>query len=480
MDSMGVKNPNKQYSESVEFAVMIRDAVGGESVVKSDSNKKKYLPNPCADMQDADERDRRYKRYSDNAEFDEVPSQTLDSICGSVFKKPADYNDVNPIVNHLILDADGDGITMDEFLKVGLSELLMMRYFGMLAEYSDLSTLGEQELTVAQSRSIGVRSSIKIYPRESIINWCFSRINGKYQLSMVVLKQTETMRKSGSFKSEPVDSYLVLGLDDDGEYYQRKYIDVDDGEWTDYFYPTANGQKWNYIPFEFCVADNLPQGQLPFKLGYLSGICSKTMARYRTSADMKDALYLNGAPMTYSTGWDDYAIELYKKMTGKDYIVASAGAHLPLPQNSSVGIMSWDMAASAYADYMDRNEREIRAMGGKFDTTDGVDQETATAAIIKAADKNGGLSNAVTNLEKSVNRMLEYCALYMGGTDGGSITLNKQFYVQTLTAQERAVIVSEWNSGLISTMEALRQLERGGVLTTDAKSLLEEMSITGQ
>lgn len=481
MDSLGVKKPNQQYSDTVEFACMIRDAVGGESVIKSQGKIREYLPDPCIDMKDAKERDRRYKRYSNNAEFDEVPSQTLDSICGSVFSKPTVYNDVTPQAAHLIEDADGDGLTMDELLKVGLSELLMMRYFGMLAEYSDLSSIGAEELTVAQARQLGAKSSIKLYPRESILDWQFSRINGTLQLSLVILKQTDCVRASGSFESTKLDSYLVLGLDDDGEYYQRKFIDDNEGTWTDYYYPRANGQTFNYIPFEFCIADNLPQGTIPAKLGYLSGICSKTLARFRTSADMKEALYLNGAPMTYSTGWDDFAIELYKKMTGKDYIVASAGAHLPLPQGSTVGIMSWDMAASAYSDYMDRNEREIRAMGGKFDTSDGVDQETATAAIIKAADKNGGLSNAVENLESSVNRIMGYCALFMGGNDdGGKIAINKQFYVQTLTAQDRSAIIAEWNSGLISQKEALRQLEKGGVLTTDAQQLLDEMLVDGQ
>ena len=480
MDSLGVKVPNNQYQNTVSFACMVRDAVDGEPIIKNDSNVQTYLPNPCVDIKDASEREQRYKRYVKNAEYDEIPSQTLDSICGSVFRKPVSYNNLKPVTKYLQDDADGDGLTMDEMLKIGLSELLMMRYFGMLSEYSDLSSTSLDDLTVSEARNIGAKSSVKMYPRESILNWDFKRINGMLQLSMVVLKEVDLVRKAGSFDSSEVDSYLVLGLDDDGEYYQRKFIDIDDGVWSDYYYPLKAGSRWKFIPFEICVADNLPQGKIPEKLGYLSGICSKTLARYRTSADMKEALYLNGAPMTYSTGWDDNSLQLYKEMTGKDYIVSSAGAHLPLPAGSSVGIMSWDMATSAYSDYMDRNEREIRALGGKFDTSDGVDQETATAAIIKAADKNGSLSNAVLNLERSVNRVLDYCAMYMGSDDGGEVELNREFYVQTINAQERAVISAEWQSGLISTKEALRQLEKGGVLTEDAETLLEEMANNGQ
>jgi hypothetical protein len=480
MDSLGVKEPNKQYQHIIEFTRMVRDAVGGESIIKSADKIQHYLPNPCADIKDAQERERRYTRYSANAEFDDVPSQTLDSICGSVFRKPTDFNNVKPQIKYLLDDADGDGLTMDELLKIGLSELLMMRYFGMLAEYSDLSTVSVDELTVSEAKKLGAKSSIKMYPRESIINWDFKRINGVLQLSMVILKEVDSVKKAGGFSSKEVDCYLVLGLDDDGEYYQRKYIDTGDGEWSDYYYPTADGKRWNFIPFEICVADNLPQGKLPINLGYLSGICSKILARFRASADMKEALYLNGAPMTYSTGWDENSLELYKTMTGNDYIVSSAGSHLPLPMGSSVGVMSWDMATSAYADYMDRNEREIRALGGKFDTSDGVDQETATAAIIKAADKNGSLSNSVLNLEKSINRVLGYCATYLGGTEGGNLILNREFYVQQINAQERAIIVAEWQSGLISTAEALRQLEKGGALTTDAESLIEEMTNQGQ
>jgi hypothetical protein len=168
-------------------------------------------------------------------------------------------------------------------------------------------------------------------------------------------------------------------------------------------------------------------------------------------------------------------------MTGKDYISTGAGAHIPLGEGSTVGILSWNMDASAYTTYMDRNEREIRALGGKYDTTDGNGgEETATAAMIKAADKNGSLTNSVNNLENAVSKVIGYCAEFMGEKFDGGIVLNREFYTHKLTPQERTNILNEWQSGLISQNEALRQLERGGVLVEDAETMLNEIANSGE
>lgn len=481
MKEANVKKPNQQYSDTQEMVQAVRDSTEGEVEVKSRQKRKTYLPDPFCTMQDKNEAKARYKRYVNSAEYDEIPSQTLDSICGSVFRKPVDYSEMNQSLAIMEQDADGDGLTMNELLKIGLSELMMMRYFGMLVEYTNVSPEEAENISVADAESMGLRPSIKLYPRESIIDWEYRQVNNRLTLSYVVLKQSETELNPDTGKYEKANTYLVLSLDNDGFYYQEKFIDLGEkGYWTTPVYPFANGNKWTSIPFEMCIADNLPQGQIPKKLGYLSAICMKTLARYRTSADMKECLYLNGCPMTYSSGWDQASVSLYKEMTGRDYICASPGAHLPIPQGGTVGIMSWNMESSAFEAYMTRNESEIRALGGKFDTTEAnADQETATKAIIRAADKNGGLSNAVGNLETSVNRCLGYAAEYVGSDDSGSIKLNREFYTATLTPQERSNIVSEWQTGLISTQEALRQLEKGGILTVTAEALLKEIETSG-
>jgi hypothetical protein len=477
----GVKTPNKQYTSTIDFVTLVRDSIGGEAVIKRDDKIEFYLPSRCEHVNDIIEKQRRYKEYAKGAEFDDIPAQTLDSIVGCVFRNAPNFDDIPPNLSYLIDDADGDGLKLDELLRIGISEMLSMNYFGMLAEYSDLSNTSMEELTVSRAKDLGLRSSIKVYPRESIINWNYKRVNGVLQLSLLVLKEAEDVERVGSFETTKEHSYLVLGLDEDGEYYQQKYVSINEGKWSDIEYPQADGKNLNYIPFEFAMSENLPKGTLPSRLGYVAPICSKTIHRFRISADMKECMLLNGAPMTYSTGWDDHSIEMYKAMTGKDYISTGAGAHIPLGEGSTVGILSWNMDASAYTTYMDRNEREIRALGGKYDTTDGNGgEETATAAMIKAADKNGSLTNSVNNLENAVSKVIGYCAEFMGEKFDGGIVLNREFYTHKLTPQERTNILNEWQSGLISQNEALRQLERGGVLVEDAETMLNEIANSGE
>lgn len=480
MDSKGVEKPNQQYIDTNDLVRLVRDSVAGEAVVKREDRIKDYLPYTCEDIKDAEERSARFKRYAAGAEFDDIPGQTLESIKGAIFRNETDMSQIPAGMAYMLENADGDGMSLEELIKICASELLMMKYFGALAEYSDLANVDIEELTVQRTRDMGAQASIKVYPRESIINWNFKRINGVLQLCFLVLKEVEEVRQPGRYDTEKVNSYLVLGLDDDGEYYQQKYVDINDGEWSEIVYPMANGANLDYIPFEFCTASDYPKGKIPSELGYIAPICSKTIHRFRTSAEMKEALWMNAAPMTYSTNWDEQSLELYKAMTGRDYISNAPGSHLPMPMDSTVGILSWDMSVSAYADYMDRNEREIRALGGKFDTTENQANETATAAIIRAAEKNGNLSSMVTNLEQSISRVIGYCAKFMGVDASVELKINREFYVNKLSPQERTSILAEWQTGLISQEEALNQLKRGGALTVDVEVLIQRMSDTGE
>lgn len=483
MDDLGVKKPNRQYTDTIEYSEMVRDSLQGECVIKRSDKIKIYLPNPCEHIKDKKERDLRYRRYANSAEFDDIPAHTMETLVGSIFRMSPNYDEIPSTMRYIIEDADGDGLSLDDMLKICASEMLSHNYLGGLTEYTDLSSIGVdgEQITVAKARELGLRPSIKIYPRESILDWNFRRVNGVLQLAYLVLKECEEVKEQGKYETKKVDSYLVLGLDADGEYYQQKYIDIEEGIWSDVYYPEANGSTLNYIPFEFAIADNVPKGKIPYRLGYLASICSKTLHRFRMSADMKECMYLNGAPITYSSGWDAQSIELYKEMTGNDYISTSPGSHLPVPEGSTVGMLSWDSSTSAYADYMERNESEIRALGGKYDTTDGQgEQETATASIIKAAEKNGALTNVVNNLEEFIIKMVQYCAVFSGEEFTGQITLNKEFYKNKLTPQERANILAEWQSGLISAREALNQMEKGGVLTQEAEALILEIQNLGE
>jgi uncharacterized protein VirK/YbjX len=60
------------------------------------------------------------------------------------------------------------------------------------------------------------------------------------------------------------------------------------------------------------------------------------------------------------------------------------------------------------------------------------------------------------------------------------IKLNREFMDVKLTPQERDAIRNDYMQGLITRDEALRQLEKGGVLTVTAEELITALELSGE
>lgn len=474
MNSNGVEIPNKQYQQSKDCLDLMRDAYIGSPAVKSEEKRKTYLTPSALNESWTYEEQVRYKRYVSRAEFDNIPSNTVNSLLGGAFRI-APTIELPAQLTMMEENADGDGLELQEMLKIATSELLQMEYVGLLAEYVGMSNLNVDEVSVTDSQS--AQPAIKLYTRENIIGWNFSRVNGKLQLSELRLKQCEELPKEETYETEEIDVYIVLALDENGYYYQKKYIGGSIDEWSEDYYPLKMGQRFDYIPFEFCIAGDYTKGHIPLKMGYVYDIAVKTIARYQTNADLKEALYFSGAPFTTSSGWDKQAQELYKEMTGHDCIMALPGSHLPMPEGVTFDIKAWSGEGNAIFKYLTQNEAEIRALGGVFDTTDGEAQETATAASIKVAEKQGALTQIVGSVETSFIKVLGYCAEFVGGAES-LIEMGREFSSSKITPQERDAIRNDYMQGLIGREEALAQLEKGGVLTKEAESIILESSIT--
>lgn len=481
---MSIKDPNSTYNAARAAVQQIRDALDGEVVVKAAENIDQHLPDPFPHLSADDDKPARLKRYRMNAEFDEVVANTAESLVGAMFRKRLTFEDIPAGLEYLIADADGDGAGLEEVAKSVVMEQLGFNYVAGLAEFSDLASmdLEASNLTVSQARRAGLRSFIKLYPREAVIDWNFRRVNGVRQLEYVVLREQEELRETGAMfgkNKKTRESFLILYLDDNGDYTQKRYTDGDGtkgGQWTEAYNPTMRGAKIKFIPLEFAIASPSLRHDLPRKLGYLAGITSKIFARFRASGDYKECLWLNGAPMTSSSGWDEHTHEVYKKISGINHVPSGPGAHFMRPEGVDFDIHSWNAGQSAYADYLARNEREIRALGGVFDTTDG-DPETAKAAAIKHAEKTGTLAAVADSTEAMLNKLIYYCGQFQGiEAPADVVKVSRDFVQSKISPQERNAILNERDAGLYDDEEALKQLKQGGALVGEVDDIRDRVN----
>jgi len=487
MSTLQLGKANKSYLTAQKYVKMMRDTVTGVPALKAPENATIYLPRiDCDDEQDAEYQRTKYQRILSQAEYNNVPSRTLSALQGALSYQPNNFEGVPPDLEYLLDDVDNDGMTANELVKIVQSELLQVKYCGLLADYSDLESLGideDEQLTMQQKAAFGLRSSIKLYTRESIVNWDFKRVNGRRQLTWVLLREVEQDQDPLMFSCEEVETYVLLSIDENGNYNQRRWVEGETkqaGGWSEPVYPEkSTGAMFDYIPFEFVIEGDYPKGEIPLALGYLFEIAGLTLHRYQMSACYKSALHYMATPKTWSSGWDNQALDFYKQMTGRDYISVADDAHLPLPKDGQYGILDWKASDTAYRDYFDSNAAEIEAQGGTFDIQENSGEQTATAKVINAAEKTSVLSNVQSTVETALNKLFSYCADFEGREADVDIKLNREFIGVKLSPQERDAIRNDYIQGLITRSEALRQLEHGGILTMKADEILNELEMSG-
>ena len=479
---MNTKHPD--YTNTIDEVLKVRDCIEGSNAIKNGDPTRAlaYLPHPSDESKPLGGEqltgyNNRYTAYKSRAEFEEFTAQTQRGYLGSMNSTPPEFEEIPSDVDYLIMNSDGDGLTLAESIEITQANLLEVKFHGLLADFGGLTNTDSSGNPAEQAAE--PRATIKHYPRESIVDWEYSSVNGVTKLTYVKLSETEMVIEKEQFQRVTTENQLILAIDEDGFYYQRQVTINTDGDEiiTDPLYPENNAGKMDFIPFEIVIDQKQSSTKLPRQLGVLYPIALKALARYQVNADLKESLHKMGQPTTWSKGWTNQAFEDYKNMTGRSHIAVGSCSHIPLPVNSDIGLLEWNGDSSAIFKYLEENQKEAKAMGARFNTQE-MGDEAVGVAVIRSAEELSVLINIQSSIEESYARLIKWCNSFMSRSNKDPdvvIKLNKEFNKVRITAQEQQAIANNLMQGVIDHKEALHQLERGGVLTTNAEALLSRM-----
>jgi len=468
---------HSDYDSSVDEILKIRDSIKGSNAVKNGERATVYLPNPFdndSNIASKYEIGNKYKAYKERAEYDAFPSRTENGYLGALNSVPPVVEDMPSDIEYMLENSDGDGLSLFESMKITQSNMLEVKYHGLLATFTPFEDDG-QPLTLLRAKELGLMAMIKHYPRESIVDWDFSVINGDRKLSYVKLSQNKVSVNHETYKKESEESQLILGLDETG-YYQRMVSKNKDGtdDLTEKHYPTNRDGNLDSIPFEFVIDQESDTQELPTGFGIIYPISLKAFSRYQVSADLNESLHRYAIPTVASTGWTTQAFEQYKEMTGQDKICI--GGHVPLPKDATIEYLQWNADSDAMFKYLENNQKEAKALGARFDTSDAKDEAVGVAKI-RSSEELSSLINIQSSIQKSYKRLLDWCYKFMSNNaeiPEYTLTLNTEFDKVKLTTQEQKEIRDNVIMSIYSREEGLRQLYEGGITTDTAEELLRE------
>ncbi len=463
---------------------LVRDCVGGESVIKKAGEK--YLPAPQVSG-DVEENRKRFAAYQKRAVFYNVTGRTLDGLVGQVFSKKPSV-ELPAQIAFFEKDADGTGNTLETVAKSILEEIFTTGRAGILSDFPTLAP--GQVATVADIESGRIRPRVIPYTAEQIINWRESNVGGETLLTLLVLQETATVSDDGfEFKTEPrwrVFNLLNFQAKETAAVAVTVWRKKDKPKGEDDIYEIVSGpfsvldfrgQPLRRIPWQFVGAQNNDSSvdEPP-----LYNIASLNVSHFRNSADVEESSFLVGQPTPVFAGLTQDWVD--KNFTGGVFLGSRSA--IPLPQGGNAQLLQAEPNTMP-GELMKHKEEQMKALGAKLIEPKKV-QSTATEAAIAETSEASVLSSAAANVSQAIQKALWNASKFLTevAEDAVKVQLNADFNVARMNAQERAQLIAEWQGELITWAEAREGLRKAGVAfekDVDARKAIDaEAAARGQ
>jgi hypothetical protein len=459
--------------------VKIRDCVKGSAFVKAKGSL--YLPHPSALDSESPEAVLRYNQYRANAQFQGIPKQTLRTWVGKIDPEKT-IAELPEKIAYLEGDVDGDGLGLRGAISQTLANVLSVKWHVLVSDYQGLSDVDLKSLSRADLAAIKPRATVKQYTRENVIYWHFDRVNGKMQLAYIMLLETGLEFDTSKLKNNVIESYLILALDEKGEYYQQKIVRSTAGLQEGEKSPVkVGGSALKWLPVSVVIDEPMQAGAMPMELGYLSPIVDLTLHNYVISADKMETLNA-GKPTLNYYGVDQNAWEQFQAVNERDYVAVGLAVNLWSKEVTSEYV-SAQTDISGYTETMQSNNDEMRSLGASFPTDSTVDK-TATEVETDSAEQAARLTVAAQCVEDAWRFMALCCGMFEGlwsqdnieqNLDQVVITLNKEFSKREMSPQKAQQVLAAIAGGVISKSEGLKIFVNGGWTVTEYEELIAEM-----
>jgi hypothetical protein len=464
---MAVSAQHNDYQKFIALWQMLRDCDDGANAVKTRRGAAlgqmgsmpgtAYLPPPNADDGSAANK-LRYAAYLQRASFVNFVGHTKEGMLGMVFRKATSL-EVDAGIEYIKANANGEGLSADQLIKLAAADTLLVGRFGLLVDYPQM----REGLTAAQTA--GQEARILTYPAESIINWRCETINGKQRLSMVVLREPTEKVSDDGFEVVELMYHRVLLLVD-GVYIQRLYDENDDllgtdqdGTFTADIVPRkADGSTWSVIPFSFVGSINNDEA---IDKAPLYDIAEINIAHYRNSADYEESSFLVGQPTPVFSGLTQSWVD----QNMGDGVAFGSRAAVLLPESGSASLLQAGDNQMPLKGMEIKEQQMVRIGTRIIQDRGGV--ETAEAAKIRFAGQNSKLGAIIGNVEESFSQCLVWAMEFMGGTLEPEIAINREFYEASVDPQLIVAAMQLMDRGVIALPDLRHQLRRSGMISAE-------------
>lgn len=449
-----VKTQHREYIANFDKWAKVRHAVSGDMA--------KFLRNVGANESDVVYGALRQKEYADGAIVYNFTKRTLAGMVGSVMRK--DPEQAFPTAMDYLKDnADGSGVGLWQHAQDTLMEIDSVGRGGLLvdAPESDVATMAQQN--AGQLNPI-----IAFYTTENIINWKLKRVGSVNKFQMVVLREPFEYNDSpDEFTTLIGEQFRVLDIDENGNYRQRVYKFDNGGTPIDgvvTLNPKLNNVPKGEIPFTFVGASN---NDSTVDDAPLLPLAELNIGHYRNSADNEENLFVVSQAMLVIAPSNTFSPEQWETANPN-------GVKFGARRGVNVGFQGdakliQAAATNALDNALTKKEQQAIQIGAQLITP--TQQITAESARLQRGADTSVMATIARNVSKAYEDCLKWVAQMMGLPDTGiEFKLNMEFFLQPMTAQDRAQWAADIQAGLLPQEAYWAAARKAGVTDwTDAE-----------
>lgn len=389
-------------------------------------------------------------------------SRTVEVLAGKPFSKPLTYGDDVPMcLRDWCEDIDLQGRNLHSFAASLCEEALGPGLCGILVDFPPTADKEGRKLypTQADEQKAGVRPYWIEVKLENLLGWRSKRVNGVDMLTQLRLLEVIT-EDDGEFGEKDIEQVRVLKP---GSWatYRKSAASTDKDDWVLHEEGLTTLKVIPFVPVYGKRKDFMIGSPPLLDLAHLN------VEHWQSKSDQQTILHVARVPI------------LFTKMLGTE-------AEITVGANTAV------KAESPEADmkFVEHKGAAIEA-GRKslLDLEDQMRQSGAELLVIKPgnvtesqtlADNEQGacaLQRIAGDLEDAIDAALQFTALWVNETEGGHVTVFKDFGAGTL-AEASADILQKMNmAGSLSDETLFEEMQRRGMIRPDLKWEDEETRI---
>ena len=449
MSAGSVDTKHPKYVEHVDDWKLCRDCVRGERVVKEAAAK--YLPPTSAMVVDGIAVNAKgwcdYQIYLSRAVFHGYSERALDRYMGLLWEKEPTI-EMPESMEPLREKCNRKGESLLQLLRLSQYECLTTGRLGLFADMPQgMPKIEEGQQVGTEPIKGDILPYINMYKAESIINWDEGETDQVVHdsLNLVVLDESGPVRTS-IFEWEMQKKFRVLMLGDPMRneedaptaggstpvYSAGVFSDEDVWDQQLMIEPSWHGNKLNHIPFVFInPKDIVPEPDDPPMLN----LARKDMVIYRTEADYRQTLFLQGQYILFLAGCDPDANPDDPKpvRTGAGSLLKATN---PQATCQYVGIEGQG-GLSEQRECIQNDCREADVLAGALTDTRSNEKESGDALGKRMAGSNASLRSVAMSCAMGLQTILRSIAIWMGeDPEVVVVTPNLEFSETKLTPQD--------------------------------------------